>query len=594
VVKNRLIPCLALLVIIVSMNTLIINMGVVEGQDTVSIDNGFIKIIWDLANGGAIRNILATCKDFTGTSVASRGINSIRAGGGLSIETLMFDIISNNNPWYGKAIGTHADYRVLEETDQYTLIEISYVLGDPFPGLKVVKTYRVYKQSFIIDFNMTLINTGTSQITIDMSNTWNRPSGPMLEIASLMGDKRDEQRFVMYKNGTVDVATISSLGFGPALKVGGELVGLGVFDKSLSVSPWGFMYALFMADEETIGKTAYVWPEHDPGGSPSTVIRIEFSNVTLNPGDKEEYHMKIYAGPIHYEYLKETGISRDVFDKNFYSPDFSPKIPCKIVQITLNYSINMNIVSEAGAGIPKTTIILLDPITGDVYNQFEINSTSFRFGMPFNNTFYTLKIDPISGLTRDGLGEYRFTGWELPNGTVIQSPEINLTLVDGATVKLRFRIIELARIQLLFVTPDNLFLPSQAGDINVSILSSIGQLVFSATSTTNTRNITVMDQTAIPSKPGLSLGSYVIRVPYTAGVYSLEKIMLNNKEISFERVGDYAQATIILDKGGKYDLKIIYSSSGAMGGLLIWIAIVVVLVAFVIIALVLKKGKKPS
>ncbi len=571
--------------------------SVTEGEDTIAVDNGYIKVVWDLKNGAAIKNIYGVCKDFKGTSVGSKGISTIRSDGQtLSIETVMWDIISDNNPWYGKAVGTQASYQVLEETSNYTTIQFTYTLGDPFPGLKVIKTYRIYNASFIIDFNMTLENTGSSPITIDLSSQWNRPIGPMIEIVSVMGKKRDESRFIMYENGTISTSPISQLGYGPALNVSGVLKGIGIFDTSKDVSPWGFMIALFMVDQETISKTRFVWPELDAGGSPSTIIRVEYANLELQPGESEDYHMKIYAGPLHYEYLKKIGISRSDYDKIFYSPEFSPRIPCRVVKISLKYNINIDIETEGGTGIPKATLLLQDPYTGDLYNQMEINSNSFTFGIPFTNTTYNLKIEPESGVTLDGLGEYEFIGWVLPNGTTLTDPSVNLTLVENMRLTLKFKIRGLARLNILFVTPDGSALPQQAEDINFSILSFMGELVYQDVSSPGSRNITVKDQRTTPPKPGLKTpDTYVLQVPLKAGIYSLEKILLNGKPIDYQKVGDYAQASFSLDKGGIYEIKVVYSSGGVAGGgggLIIWIAIIVILVALIVIAMMIKSKKK--
>ncbi|GEM_PF-3246751 len=566
--------------------------GVVEQDNTIAVDNGWIKIIWDLEHGGAIKNIYAICKDFKNYPVAKKGISAIRGGGGMpAIETVLWDLLTTGDPWYGPAVTTSAQYRVVEETENYTIIEISYTTGDPLPGLKVVKTYKIYNASFVIDFNVTLANEGSSSLSIDVSDAWGRPSGPMFEMVAAMGEPSDEMRFIMYENGTIETfePSVSWL----AYAVNSTMKGFGIYDQTTSVSPWGFMFAVFMIDNETVSKTSYVWFEQNAGGSPNEVIRVEYAPVTLNPGESVEYHMKIYAGPIYYDFLKPLGISKSEFDKNFYTPELSLRRPCTVLKIKLKYSVNVNLETTGGTSIPKASLMLLDPYTGDIYNQYEINSSSFVFKMPYTNATYTLKVVPTSGITLDGLGEFEFIGFILPNGTEVDKPEINVTLNQGDTIKLKFKIKPLAKLMLLFLTPDMVDLPQQAGDINVSVFTALGELLFSATSTPGQRNITVTDNRESPPRPGLTVpDTYVIKVPVKAGIYSLDKVLLNNKPVSYQVVGEYAQITITLEQGGMYELKIIYSTggiSGGGGGLLVWIVIIAVLVIVILLAFLKKK-----
>ncbi|OYT41012.1 MAG: hypothetical protein B6U89_00465, partial [Desulfurococcales archaeon ex4484_58] len=568
--------------------------SITASDNKLIVDNDFLKITWDLANGGAIQNIVAIHKDFSGTPVAREGIKSTRSGGGMpTIETVMWDIITTGDPWYGLAIGASANYEVLEETENYTLLRITYSLPDPLSGLKVVKTYRVWNASFIIEFNMTLINEGGSQIVLNLSDAWGRPVGPMVELVAKIGEPDNDMRFVWLTDNNITTVPRGASGIDfQAFDYHGMVKGVGIYDASTEPSPWGFMLGLFMVDNETIGKTSHVWFESTTGGVPDSSIRIEFRAVTIDPGSSEEYHMLIYAGPLHYYYIKQLGMPSDLYNKNFYSPDYSPRIPCKVVTVELKYDVNVEIVTEGGKGIPKSTILLFDVYTGDLYNQVEIKSDKFVLKIPYTNTTYRLKIDPETGVTIDGLGEFRFEGWILPNGTLVESPEVNITLSQGDTVKLKFSIRELAKIILLFVTPDGVGLPQQAGDINFTVYTDAGELVYSDTSKPESRNITVVDLRFSPPKPGLKTpGTYLIEVPVKAGIYSLDKILVNNKEVKFEVLDDYAQATITLEKGGIYEVQVIYSSGGFGGGLLVWIGVIAVL-AVITIVFVMVKGEK--
>jgi len=562
----------------------------VEKRDTsLVVDNGFIRIVWDLEHGGAIKNIVCTCPDFRGTPVGSKGSFAVRGGGGMpAIETVLWDLITTGSPWYGPAVTTPAEYRVVEQTENYTVIEISYTTGDPLPGLRVVKRYGIRANSFTVDFNMTLINTGTSPLTIDVSGAWGRASGPMLEMVGAFADPSDEMRFIMYRNGTVE--TYEPAASWISIRVTSDLRAIGIYESTSKPSPWGFMLALFMADDGTIDKTSYVWFEQNAGGQPNILIRVEFQPVTLNPGESVEYRMKLYAGPIHYDYLKEL-VAREWFDRVFYSPELSPRKPCVAAAIQLLYSVDVEL-EVAGGAVPKTTVILEDPHTGSVYNQVEVNATSFKLGMPFSNTLYRIRVEPTTGLTVDGLGKFKFIGFTLPDGTYIEEPVVEAILSDGDKLKLKFRIEPLARLELYFVTPDMLDLPDQAGNINFSVYTSLYELVYSDVSKPGFRSITVKDARTTPPTPGLNVPeTYIVRIPVKAGVYTLERVLLNDRELRFSVIGDQAQVAVTLEEGGVYQLKLVYSA-GVGAGFIAWVAIIAVLAVVVIIAFILKARRK--
>lgn len=578
--------------------------AVTATDNTVTVTESYLKITWDLDHGGAIQNIQPVCSDFKNTPVAKKGIAADRgglAGKESTIHAVMWDIISDNNPWEGYAVYAKASYEVLKETPNYTTIQITYTLPDdsPFAGLKVIKTYRVYNDSFIMDFNMTLTNTGTNPVTIDLSDAWGRPSGPMIELVSLMGSKQDEYQFMLFNNGKLEsYYQGSSWGGAPGgpVKVDGTLKGIGIYDNTTDPSPWGFMIALFMADDETVSKTSYVWFETSAGGAQNTIIRVEFKPLTLNPGDSEEYHMKIYAGPLHREYLvREAGFTEQQYKTFFYNPAFSPKIPCRVVAVELKYPVNVKIVTEGGTGVPKAAISVYDYYSGTPYVQTEIESNEFTIKIPYNNATYTLEISPQTGTTRDGYGEFVFKSWILPNGTEITGSKINVTLKEGDTITLKFRIRPLAKLVILFVSPDGSYLPQQAETINFTILGSAGELLFKGSSAPTSRNITALDQSVSPPRPGFKVpGTYVIQVPLKAGVYTLSKIMIDDTELQYTIIGDKAQATFTLDQAGEHELKVVYSTGGITGGgggLLIWIIVVAALIVIIIIALLLKKKK---
>lgn len=573
---------------------------VTESDNTVTVTGSYLKITWDLEHGGAIQNIQPVCSDFRNTLVGKKGIGADRGGGGMpTIHTVLWDLITSGDPWYGPAVTAPATYEVLEETPNYTTIRITYTLGEdtPFPGLRVVKTYRVYNESFIIDFNMTLINTGTSQIVVDVSQAWGRPSGPMIEMAALIGNKQDEYQFMLFNDGTIEsYYQGSSWGGAPGgpVSVNGTLKGIGIYDNTTDPSPWGFMIALFMVDENTVSKTSYVWFETGAGGAANTIIRVEFAPLTLDPGESEEYHMRIYAGPLHKEYLiKEAGFTEKQYTTYFFNPEFSPKIPCKAVEVELKYPVTVKVVTEGGTGIPKAAISVIDCFTGAPYVQAEIESNQFMIKIPYSNSTYTLEVSPETGVTRDGYGEFVFISWLLPNGTEVIESKINVTLKEGDTITLKFRIKPLAKLIILFVSPDGSYLPQQAETINFTVLGVAGELIFKGSSGPTSRNITVLDQSVSPPRPGLRTpGTYVVQVPLKAGVYTLEKIMLGDMELQYIKIGDKAQATFTLDQAGTYELKVIYSTGGIAGGgggLLIWIIVIAALVAIIIIALLFKK-----
>ncbi len=595
-----LLTILLVSVLIVAVNTTYAKVSVKD--TTVTVTTSYLRVTWDLAHGGAIQNIWPACPDFKKTLVGKNGIGADRGGGGMpTIHTVLWDLISSGQPWYGFGVIANATYKVLEETPNYTTIQITYTLGPDtaFPGLKVVKTFRVYNNSFIIDFNMSLTNTGTSPITIDLTQAWGRPIGPGLELVSLMGSKQDEYQFMLFKKGRIEsYYQGSSWGGAPGgpVAVNGTLKAIGIYDNTTDPSPWGYMVALFMVDNETISKTSYVWFETGAGGGANTIIRVEFKPLTLNPGDTEEYHMKIYAGPLHKEYLmKEAGFTQKQIITFFYNPQFSPRIPCKVVHVELKYPINVKIVTEGGTGIPKATLLVTDYYSGQPYVQADIKSNSFQIKIPYNNSTYTLEVMPETGVTRNGLGEFTFISWILPNGTEVIESKVNVTLSEGQTITLKFRIKPLAKINVLFIAPDGSYLAQQAGTINFSILGAGGELVFKGSSTTTSRNISIVDQSVTPPRPGLRVpGTYTIRVPVKAGVYQLSKIMLGNTEIPYTVVGSVAQASFTLDKGGIYELKVVYTTggiTGAGGGLLIWIIVVAVIIAIIIAALIFRKRR---
>ncbi len=579
------------------------NLYVKAQENEWKIDNGYIEVTFDLQHGGAIANIRGICQDLLRYPVGKKGVAGNRGGMGdlNSIKTVMWDLISDNQPWYGKAVTTPAQVEVLKETDNYTIFQVTYTITqDPFNGLKVVKTYKLYKESFIMDFNMTLINTGTQQIVIDLSNPWGRPIGPGIEIVGLLGEHPDEDgQFLIYTDGTYE-AYIQGSSWGGGIpggpvKVDGKLLAIGLFDNTTDPSPWGWITMLIMADQQTIEKTAYAWLETKPGGNPATLIRPEFKPVTLDPGAQEEYHMKIYSGPIHPYFMKDMGLPQSFIDA--LSKELSKQIPCVKTTYELKYPINIKINTVKGEGLPNVVLYFYDAVTDVLYIQTPINSTEFQVKLPWEQGTYKVIISDIEGLTVDGYGKFRFLDWILPNGTKVEDSTVVIELKEGDTLTLEFTITYIAKLKLLFVGSDlNSPLDPQAGNITYTITGPGGKVLKRGVS------VGMVSGSAQINKREIDIGELEVPGTYTVvvsakstGGFSLSKVLLNGKELNYNIQGEYAYITLDLNDRGDYNLTLSYipELTGGTGGtsIIVWIGVIAALV-IIIIALMLMKKKK--
>ncbi len=588
---------------IISMVTLMPSNNVWAQGGEEKIDNGYIEITFDLDHGGAIANIRGICSDLLRYPVGQKGVSGQRGGMGDlgALTTVMWDLISDNNPWYGKAVTTPAQAQIVEKTDNYTVIQITYTITeDPFNGLQVIKTFKLYKNSFIADFNVTLKNTGAQTITIDLSEQWGRPIGYGIEIVGLLGQKPDEDtQFLVYTDGSFEAYVQGSswsggLPGGP-VNVDGKLLAIGLLDNSTDPSPWGWITMLIMADQDTISKTSYAWLETGPGGKPATLIRPEFKPLTLDPGASEEYHMKLYSGPIHPYFMKDLGLPNNFIEA--ISRGVSKKVPCIKVSYELKYPINLKLNTLKGEGIPDTVIYFYDAITGELYTQVSLTSTQMQVKLPFEKGTYKVILSDIEGLTTDKLGKFRFIDWILPNGTKVEDSTVIVELNKGDTLTLEFTITYIAMLKLVFVGSDlQAILDPQAGNITYSLTGPGGKVIkrgisvgyVAGASSTNIREID-LGEVEVP-------GTYTLIVSAkSTGGFSLSKAIVNGKEVSFNVQGDYAYIPLNLNDKGNYTIKLSYSPGLTSGGggvsLIVWIGVIIALVIFIVALILLKKKK---
>ncbi len=579
-----------------------------QGQNYWTVDNGFIKLEFDLDHGGLLANVIAACNSFANTPVGTDGVGGIR-GGGLSPAPLsvLWDLISDGNPWYGKAITTPANAEIVEDTDNYTIFKITYTITeDPFSGLQVVKTFKLYKKTFWMDFNMTLINTGSKEIKIDLSQAWGRPIGPGIEMVGMLGkDNGNDGQFIIHKDGTfehyIQGSSWSGAIPGGPVKVEGDAVAIGLIDNSTDPSPWGWVEILEMADEETIAKTSYVWFETAPGGTTSTLVRIEFQPVDLQPNQKEEYHMKFYSGPISEYFLTKFKISKDIINQ-MLSDQLSLSIPCVKVTYKLRYPINVQINTVGGKGIPDNAIYLYDADTKAYLGEVSFanySSTQFQIKLPFKEPHrYILKLAKVEGLTLDGYGRFTFENWILPNGSKPTDIQIVAILKEGDTLGLNFTVKLVSKLTLVFVGSDQVSeLDALAGNITFKIVNDIGVQQYKATSigiivgssqqtTRRFKDITLV----VP-------GKYRIILPkQSTGGFVFQKALLNGTELPATVQGDTVKVDMDLQKPGYYELKIIYGAGGVSGGpsgfgTLVWIGVIVALIIIVAAIAIMRRKK---
>ncbi len=583
--------------------------GTVSAQsNTWTIDNGFIQIEIDKDRGGAVSNIKAICDSFKGTPVYENGIGGSRGGGWQpATRMVLWDLISNNNPWYGAAVTTPADVEIVEETDNYTIFQVTYALTeDPFNGLKVVKTFKLYRDTFWMDFNMTLENTGSSSISIDLSQAWGRPIGLGLEMVGTYGqDSGNDGQFIIYTDGTfehyIQGSSWSGGMPGGPVNVNGQALAIGMIDNTTDPSPWGWVTILMMADQETISKTSYVWFETGPGGLPSSLIRIEFLPVTLDPSQKEEYHMKLYSGPIVQMFLSKFGVSNDIISR-MMSDELSQSVPCIKITYELKYPINIKINTVGGKALPDNTIYVYDADTGTFLTQVSLGNLSsyeFQLKLPFKTPHrYKLQLAKLDGLTADGRGRFTFENWVLPNGSRPTDLEIIAVLQEGDTLTLNFTITMIARFTILFVGSDGESeLDALAGNITFKIVDELGVEKYKSTSIGIVLGASVTAKREFENIMLEVPGSYRLILPLkSTGGFTFQKVYLNGTELPSTIQGETVKVTLDLNEPGVYTLKIVYSTGGvgggAGGGILVWIAVAVVLVVIAVIAVIMRKRKQ--
>lgn len=553
---------------------------VTPAGDIILINNGFIELSFDISRGASIRNIKAIHKDFANTPVYKNGLTAVR-GGGPNIELVAFDILSDNNPWYGVALTTRSSYRVVEQTSNYTVLEFSYTLGPPFPGLKVVKTVKIPANSFIFYVNVTLQNTGSSRIALDLSGPWGRPVGYMLEIVAKMGESAgDDSRFVMFDDESFDL-------FPPDVtfenyRYEGRIAGIGIFDKTTESSPWGFMLGVFCLDDETISKTYGIWLERNAGGANNILNRIEFKAVALNPGDKVDYRLIFYAGPLHKMYVvDQLGVPEAQYQSVFYSTKFSPRPPCKEVKLELLYNVRATLMIGNATSLPLASIVIQDP-AGVNQVFYEINASTLNLGLWSNASYYLISVDPAEGLTRDERYMYRFIGVRLPNGTFVEGRSVSVYLESNWSIVLVFDVKPLCRFNLKLLTPNEVGLPQQAGDLEIIMKTLSGTLVDQKVSKEDSREISIS---------GLIPGDkYVIVIPAQAGPYVVSKVVVNGVEKEFTIHNGLAWIVIDSSKATLFDIKIIYEQAGFAAGLMYtWIGVTIASIILVITAVFIKR-----
>ncbi|MEM1661802.1 MAG: hypothetical protein QXT47_01935 [Desulfurococcaceae archaeon] len=556
---------------------------VIPAGDLIFVNNGFIELTFDLSRGAAIRNIKAIHKDFENTPVYRNGIAAFR-GGGPNIDIVAFDIISDNNPWYGVALGARSSYRIVKQTPNYTVLEFSYTLGSPFPGLKVVKTVKIPINSFIFYVNVTLENTGSSQITLDLSGPWGRPVGYMIEIVTKMGvSAADELRFVMFDDKTFDIFTPDETFVN--YRYESRVAGIGIFDKSTDSSPWGFMLGVFCLDDATISKTYGIWLEKSAGGADNILNRIEFKAVTLNPGERVDYRLMFYAGPLHKIYVvDELGIPEDQYQSIFYDARFSTKPPGKEVKLELPYSVRATLELGNVTSLPLATIVIQD--LGKINQVFyEINSSILDLRIWSNASYYLISIEPSRGFTIDEQYIYSFIGVRLPNGTFIEGKTVSVYLEHNWSIVLVFDIKPLLKIDLKLLTINRVDLPQQAGNLDIYLKTLFGEVIDRKISKTDSRVITFV---------GLVPGDkYVVVIPAEAGGYVINKVLINDIEKEFTIHNGQAWIVIDSSKATRFDIEVIYGQAGFIASMMYyWVAFTIALVIVMIIAVIIKKTRR--
>ncbi len=576
---------------------------VLQGSNIETVSSGKLIYKFDLSHGGALYDLSTNCSDFLVKSVgADRGGTQQVT----DLHAVLWDIITagESDRWEGYAADRIATMNILEDNENYTRLEITYTMDSstPFNGLKVVKIYTIYKDTFYADIEYRLINTGDEPVKLDVSDTWGRASGLMIEMVAKLGaDSGDDKQIVVVnRNGTLEYATYTAGSSWSGSKPGapltypGSIELIGIFDNQTgdaAPSPWGFAILLRMMNN-TISDTYTVWLEAGTGGAANIVNRIEFAAITLQPGEEHRYYMRLYAGPIYRDTMKKAGFL-DVYNV-IENPAYPSQPPCSGQALPQNVKTTLNIEFTGPAKFPNAAVKVYQDDT--LLYALPINDTQMELGFPSEGR-YVLEVSPSSGLTVDGRGRFIFLSWVLPDGSSVTEPRVTVDIRNGDVVTAKFKIVPIVPVYVELVTPDNALLPEQAENITVKIYDSTGQLVFSYTSTADdiaSRNVTVKAE----GIPGLEPGTYVVELPATAGIYEFRGLKVNGKEVAFSKTGDKVRATFNVPETGvdKIEVAAIYSISGKAAGVsyTTWIIVIAAAIVLGILGFMYQKKKAVS
>ena len=259
--------------------------------DELTVDNGVLKLEFNLTQGGMLYKITDMEVNFTLFK---------ERGGADGFGGALFELLTDGvNPWYGVVPFFTASYKVDTTLPDGKVSVETYITFDnttPFPGVKLAREVVVAPNKHYLTLTYTLANLGNDTVSITVAPAWMRDSGLMLELNADLKDMNNDYYYVVVNNTDYIYAraTVPS-----DTGLFGEVSMLAIFDNSTDFSG-GYVYGLYVvsgADTDCVQMEA-------------GQLRLEFKGVTLAPNATKQYSVKLYAGAPIRSQLAEAGMSR--------------------------------------------------------------------------------------------------------------------------------------------------------------------------------------------------------------------------------------------------------------------------------------------
>lgn len=251
-------------------------------EEFVTINNSFVEITFS--------NYEATIKNIKFLKYPDKQ--------GKPIE-LVCPALTENRPLATNLPQNTAAYTLLKEDNKLTCTSVS-------ADLKITKIYTIKPDSYDIDVNLLLENTGKN--TINLPN-YNISAGTILPV-----EETEKKQAAMYLGGiTLMDGKPARTKFG---KPGFRTINTGkVFWSGIKNK-----YFAIILKPKTPGISSIV-SEYQKNGEKGIWAQITMPQISINPGGKAEESFTMYAGPKKYEILKSLGADMDeIMDFGMFAP----------------------------------------------------------------------------------------------------------------------------------------------------------------------------------------------------------------------------------------------------------------------------------